>query len=168
MVLFTRGLSNPPHNARTYERIGRAEMLEYENREKLTAEMRTQYAKMKTTWREELKTWNTGSESRDGGIGMILNQPEFRGNVKLRSADQHAPTRLDPGLFADGATGPNGEGFDAKKREDMQAVIFEMRKAPKLARSEPFASMIEPADDSWWADDYIRQAAGTSWHYTST
>ena len=61
------------------------------------------------------------------------------------------------------------------KREDMQAVIFEMRKAPKLARSEPFASMIEPgsvsiplADDSWWADDYIRQAAGTSWHYTST
>ena len=142
--------------------------------------MRTQYAKMKTTWEKELKTWNTGSESRDGGIGMVLNQPKFRGSVKLRSADQHAPTTLDPGLFADGATGPNGEGFDAKKREDMQAVIFEMRKAPKLAWSEPFASMIEPGsvstpleDDSWWADDvkvghYIRQAAGMGWHYTST
>ena len=142
--------------------------------------MRTQYAKMKTTWEKELKTWNTGSESRDGGIGMVLNQPKFRGSVKLRSADQHAPTTLDPGLFADGATGPNGEGFDAKKREDMQAVIFGMRKARKSARSEPFASMIEPGsvstpleDDSWWADDvkvghYIRQAAGMGWHYTST
>ena len=62
--------------------------------------------------------------------------------------DPHAPPIVDPGFFADGATGPNGESFDAKKSTDMQALIFGMHEARKLARSEPFASMIEPGSVS--------------------
>ena len=33
----------------------------------------------------------------------------------------------DPGFFQDGQTGPNGEGFDPKKSEDLQSLIFGMR-----------------------------------------
>jgi choline dehydrogenase-like flavoprotein len=162
------------HSSRQpFRNLAKAEVIDFEaNASALLAndgEAESQrFGVMQSAYERENQRWNddTPLHTGTGSIGVILNQVESRGSVRLRDGDPHSPPLIDPAFFVD-----PGE-------EDLGALVYGLRKAREIMLTEPFKSIVDldqgilnaPPDLDWDDDDevrtHIRAMAGTTWHYS--
>lgn len=103
-----------------------------------------------------------GAFSKALELMTILNHPQSRGAVKLRSADPHAAPAVDPNYLSE--------------KEDVDAMVEAFRRmlrifsAPSLAPYVYAFHPATPAVDATEAEisDYVRSSIRTTWHYSCT